>query len=73
MTETYSEKPSAGDFRTSSPLRFTDRSGDFVDAVRKLNFRKMDAATGETGELDESSDGDDPNYDDDFDDYTPMY
>jgi len=58
---------------TLDEYALTDRSGDFVDAVRKLNFRKMDAATGETGELDESSDEDAPNYDDDFDDYTPMY
>ena len=58
---------------TLDDYALTDRSGDFVDAVRKLNFRKMDAATGETGELDESSDDDDANYDDDFDDYTPMY
>ena len=52
----------------------TDRAGTFVDGVRNLNLRKMNAATGETSEMDDSWDDEDgPNYDDDFDDYTSMY
>lgn len=42
----------------------TTRSEEFFEAVQKLNFRKVDAITGETAELDDA----DP---DSLDDYSP--
>ncbi len=38
----------------------TDKASTFVEGVRNLNLRKMNAEDG-------------PNYDDDYDDYTSMY
>jgi hypothetical protein len=52
----------------------TDKASTFVEGVRNLNLRKMNAATGETSEMeDDWNDEDGPNYDDDYDDYTSMY
>jgi hypothetical protein len=50
----------------------SDRSGEFADAIQRLNFRKMEAASGDVAELSDSDD-EEQNFDDDFDDFTPMY
>ncbi len=50
----------------------SDRSGEFADAIQRLNFRKMEAASGDVAELSDS-DEEGHNFDDDFDDFTPMY
>ena len=50
----------------------SDRAGEFSEAIQRLNFRKMDAASGDVAELSDSDD-DDYNFDDDFEDVTPMY
>ena len=46
---------------TSYSIHYTklyDRADEFFEEVQKLNFRKMDAITGETAELDD--DDEDP-------------
>jgi len=50
----------------------SDRSGEFYEAIQRLNFRKMEAASGDVAELSDVED-EDYNFDDDFDDVTPMY
>ncbi len=49
----------------------SDRAGEFLETIQRLNFRKMEASSGDVAEL---SDTDDEEcFDDDFDDFTPLY
>ena len=50
----------------------SDRAGEFLETIKKLNFRKMEAASGDVAELSDVDD-DEANFDDDFDDFTPLY
>ena len=50
----------------------SDRAGEFLETIQRLNFRKMEASSGDVAELSDSDD-EEQNFDDDFDDFTPMY
>jgi len=49
----------------------SDRAGEFLETIQRLNFRKMEASSGDVAELSDDDSGEDSNFDDDFDDFTP--
>tara|TARA_Y100000310_G_scaffold329629_1_gene399847 strand:- start:1750 stop:2064 length:315 start_codon:yes stop_codon:yes gene_type:complete len=49
-------------------MSMTDRAGEFHELVQKMNFRKMDANTGEIVELDDDNT---EGYEDSIDSYNP--
>jgi|TARA_B100001094_G_scaffold75303_1_gene71700 hypothetical protein len=51
----------------------SDRAGEFLETIQRLNFRKMEASSGDVAELSDDDSGEDSNFDDDFDDFTPLY
>ena len=51
----------------------SDRAGEFLETIQRLNFRKMEASSGDVAELSDHDSGEDSNFDDDFDDFTPLY
>ena len=51
----------------------SDRAGEFLETIQRLNVRKMEASSGDVAELSDDDSGEDSNFDDDFDDFTPLY
>lgn len=49
----------------------SDRAGEFLETIQRLNFRKMEASSGDVAELSDTDD--EQSFDDDFDDFTPLY